>query len=423
MLPDPKPGIDPTHDFAPVDMAPLRLFLEELVCNLCRERHVAEGIRPEQVLIRQEVRVAEDAFADILVSPEGRAPYFVEVDHGYGPMRLKRSLARKYGRRPPVATEAHKVILVVDLRRHEDPESLIASLEDVIDDSLSLEVWDEDRLGEMLETTFGFGLDLLTPTTIQAAREAVDRSKGRKALGEQYADDALDAALLWHLGYWQMAEYARNGRWPKNAILSPGTYDDVIVLIADITGFTRFVRETPSSRVVRDSLASFYSKARYQIIHSGGMLLQFVGDSVVALFGVPRARPGYVEAALDCAEMLLSIGDSVVTEWQRQIDHIQPASGAHVGIALGDVQLLSLRPFGRSRLSAIGGSINLASRMMEHAGNGEILVSNSVQTMMTTTYRRRLLDLEPLEISDMGLIRAWRYEPPARQRVALPPRR
>jgi len=423
MLPDPTSDSNHFQEFPLVDLAQLRLFLEELVCNLCREQHVAEGLSPGQVLIRQEVRVAEDAFADILVSPEGRAPYFVEVDHGYGPMRLRRSLARKYARRPPVAREARKVVLVVDLRRHEDPAGLIEALEAEIDDSLSLEVWDEERLGSMLETTFGFGLDLLTPTTIQTAREAVDRTKGRKALGEQYQDDALDAALLWHLGYWQLAEYARGGRWPKSSVLSPGTYQDVIVVIADITGFTRFVRDTPSSRVVRDSLAAFYSKTRYQIIHSGGMVLQFVGDSVVALFGVPRPRPGYVEAALDCAEMLLSIGDSVVTEWQRQIDQVQPVSGAHVGIALGDVQLLSLRPFGRSRLSAIGGSINLASRMMEHAGNGEILVSNAVQTMISTTYRKRLHDLDPLEISGMGRIRAWRYEPPARQRVMLPERR
>ena len=176
-------GPAPFQGFELADLAPLRLFLEELVCNLCRERHVAEGMDPGQVFIRQEVRVAEDAFADILVSPEGRAPYFVEVDHGYGPMRLRRSLKRKYARRPPVARDANKVVLVVDLGRHEDPEGLVAALQSDMHASLRLEVWDEARLSGMLESTFGFGLDLLTPATIQAAREAVEPDEGAQGAG------------------------------------------------------------------------------------------------------------------------------------------------------------------------------------------------------------------------------------------------
>jgi hypothetical protein len=60
------------------------------------------------------------------------------------------------------------------------------------------------------------------------------------------------------------------------------------------------------------------------------MLYQCVGDSVVGLFGVPEAPPGYVGQAVECARGLVDIGASVSTEWQREIDQIQP--GENVAI-------------------------------------------------------------------------------------------
>src|SRR6186713_2288286 len=77
----------------------LRLFIEELCCNLCR--FVGAGdhpFAPEDVQITQECRLgATDAFADIRVQVKGNAPYFIEVKHGYAPGRVIHSLARKFG--------------------------------------------------------------------------------------------------------------------------------------------------------------------------------------------------------------------------------------------------------------------------------------------------------------------------------------
>jgi hypothetical protein len=63
------------------------------------------------------------------------------------------------------------------------------------------------------------------------------------------------------------------------------------------------------------------------------MLYQFLGDSVAGLFGVPEAPPGYVGQAVECRSRLVDIGASVSTEWQRQIDQIQP--GEKVAIRPG----------------------------------------------------------------------------------------
>ena len=67
------------------------------------------------------------------------------------------------------------------------------------------------------------------------------------------------------------------------------------------------------------------------------MLYQFLGDAVIGLFGLPSQSDDYVERSFDCARSLLMLGNSVSNEWQRQLDRIQPVSGSHIGMAMGDL--------------------------------------------------------------------------------------
>ena len=65
-----------------LDIVELRLFIEELACNICRFMHVSQdGVEPQSVRIKQEVQLGTpNAFADIVVRAPGMAPYIVEVD-------------------------------------------------------------------------------------------------------------------------------------------------------------------------------------------------------------------------------------------------------------------------------------------------------------------------------------------------------
>ena len=132
--------------------------------------------------------------------------------------------------------------------------------------------------------------------------------------------------------------------------------------MADICSYSSYVRDTRDEAVSRRSLTSFASKTRYRIINDGGMLYQFLGDSVVGLFGIPeRDRRDIWTQAVECARGLVGIGASVAAWWQRQIDQIQPAAGLQVSMTIGDLQVLSLRPLSRAHMGVIGDSINLAA--------------------------------------------------------------
>src|SRR5260370_25357881 len=112
------------------------------------------------------------------------------------------------------------------------------------------------------------------------------------------------------------------------------------------------------------------------MLNSGGMVPPFVGDEVFALFGIPDRRPGYLQDALETAQALLSTGLSVSNHCQRHIDRAQAATGLHIGMALGDVHIVALRPFSRTHIGAIGVAIHVATTLLAHADASDIPLTN-----------------------------------------------
>jgi class 3 adenylate cyclase len=387
----------------------LRLFLEEICCDLCRFQHVAQsGVRPEDVRISQEVYLGTPgAFADIQVTVPGALPYFVEIKYGYPPDKVIRHLQRKYGTQTEANSNASKLILVIDAGCCENWPETEAEIKKRLYTGLELEIWTEEKLLSLISQQFDLQIDSLAEENLTGIRDAIDRAKGLHAFGDSFTNDALQSALLWHFGFWLLRSLRESHETPR-AILPPGLYKGVVTIFADLSCFSSYVRDTRDDEVVRHVLTSFYSKARYQVTNAGGMLYQFLGDGVLALFGVPDRRENYVQAALECAKALIDIGNSISNEWQRQIDHLQSAGGCHIGMALGDLHVLSLRPFSRAHMGAIADSINTAARLSSHAKPDEIVASNSLFQKFHEESQAGFHEMEPVEARNIGRIRAWK---------------
>jgi class 3 adenylate cyclase len=398
----------------PSYLSQLRLLLEELCCDLCRFEHVAEqGLAPEAVRIDREYWLgAPGAFADIRVVPGDLPPYVVEVKYGYSRDLLVRHLRRKYGQPGCAGAAVSKVVLLIDSQGHPDRQGLEAELAQSLCPGLAVEIWDEAHFLGLLRQRFGVEVPAFTPENLLDVRHAIDRAKGFSAFGEgalaAYDHDPLKAELLWHFGFWRLRQLRSAARRAPGDILPPGTYRGVAVLLGDLCSFSSYVRDTPDPETVRESLTSFYSKSRYQIINAGGMLYQFVGDEVIGCFGIPDGPAGFVRAALETARALVSIGESVSQHWQRRIDRIQPSGGLHAGLAVGDLQVVSLRPFSRTHIGAIGDCINVAARLMAAAGPGEVVVSNAFHQALDEAGQAGFEALEPVEARNVGRIKAWK---------------
>jgi class 3 adenylate cyclase len=109
-----------------------------------------------------------------------------------------------------------------------------------------------------------------------------------------------------------------------------------------------------------------------RIIESyGGRVDKHIGDNVMAVFGAPTAHDDdslrAVLAAVDIHERMASLptysGDSLQ---------------AHIGIASGQVVASGTGSVAHHEYTVTGEAVNLASRLQDHAGPGETLVSDSL---------------------------------------------
>lgn len=400
-----------TQTVGRADAVELRLFIEELACNICRFTHASrDKSAPQSVRIKQEVQLgAPDAFADIVVNAP-HVCYIVEVVYGYSLERVSESMSRKYQRELDWFKGISKLILIFDRDNHPDQPRLERHVRGAIPSHWELELWDERELLARVREHFGIKLESLQSDTLLDVRLAIDKAKGIYAFGDAYEQSPLDATLLWHFGYWRLRETFISANGNKRAILPPATYRAVAVVYADLSGFSGYVRDTPHEHTIRDCLTAFSSRSRYQIINNGGMVHQFLGDAVIGLFGIPDHVAHYVDDAFDCSRSLLMLGESVSYEWQRHLDRIQPVRGSHIGVALGDLQLVPLRPFSRTHIGAIGDVINMAARLSSFAKPGQVVVSNLVYQELTGDAQKLLRETEPVEAKNVGNIRAWVYD-------------
>ncbi len=413
----------------------LRLFLEELCCELCRFRYMQEAALPPDALrIEREYALAPGGpYADVHVCSttpsRGPSPHFIEIKFGVPDDELLSRLRLKYGRSLPGHSLATHLIVVLDLQNRSDATGLLRAIRSAVIPSLSVEVWDEPRLLSEIEHTFHVRAPAIDEVHLLDMRDAIQREMAGYAFSstapaslakppnditswsresEPPALDAVKEQLLWRFAFWRLRQIRQDKNLSPREILPPGTYHGVAVVIADLCSFSSYVRDTPDDPIVRDCLTSFYSKARYEVVNRGGMVENFVGDQVLALFGVPDRCPGYIEHALQAAQALLSVGEAVSDYWQRQIDRQQPSSGMHIGIAYGDLQIVSLRPSCRANSTAIADVINVAARLMNMAGPGEILVANSYYQQLSTAARAPLQPIAPQDARNVGRLRAWR---------------
>lgn len=386
----------------------LRLYLEEICSELCRCRHVAkDGLLPEQVTTMREVEIGQSGeFADIKVTPGDAPPYFVEIKWAYSSDEVVERVVRKYVKNPDVLCD--KIVIVTDITDSQDISHISALLRQHICPGLSVQIWTETDILQQMAEYFDLNIASLDRGNYREIRNAITRAQWRAAFGGDHGDH-LSSTLLWHLSSWQLRRLHQDHGLGPEEILRADVYRDLIIVMADLCSFSSYVRDTRDDVVVRQSLTTFYSQARQAVLESNGMMDKFVGDEVIGIFGFPNREAHNVEDALKCAFRLIDIGKSVSKHWQAHIDRAQSAEGVHVGIASGDLNLIPLHTYTRSHFGFVGDAINMTARLMEVAGPGEIVISNSLRHELKPASRALFEELAPVAAKNIGLIKCWRW--------------
>ncbi|HCB38008.1 MAG TPA: hypothetical protein DEP66_07435, partial [Acidimicrobiaceae bacterium] len=141
----------------------------------------------------------------------------------------------------------------------------------------------------------------------------------------------------------------------------------VTVLFADLVGFTR-LSETTDPEELKHLVDTCFQRLVADVATFGGTVDKIIGDAVLALFGAPTAHEDDPERALRAAFRM-----------QRSLAAFSAERGLdlrmRIGINTGEVLVGALHAGGD--YTAMGDTVNIASRLQDLAGAGEVLVGDA----------------------------------------------
>lgn len=147
------------------------------------------------------------------------------------------------------------------------------------------------------------------------------------------------------------------------------------VLIADIRGFTALMSSLPMASMI-EILNRWFASMTEIIERFGGVVEKFVGDAVMALFGLPEARGDDPVRALACAA---EMQQAMLALNQDYRERGLPEIFAGIALNTGSLVAGSFGASAHSEYTVIGDVVNLASRMESFALRGQVLISESTR--------------------------------------------
>jgi class 3 adenylate cyclase len=141
------------------------------------------------------------------------------------------------------------------------------------------------------------------------------------------------------------------------------------VVFADLAGSTALGERLDVERL-RDVMGTYYEAMRAEVVANGGIVDKFIGDAVMAIFGVPAAYEDHADRALRAAfsmqYRLRELGTSVPAARGLELE-------MKIGVNSGEI----LVPAGVAPDPGTftGDVVNVAARLEQHAAPGQILVS------------------------------------------------
>lgn len=147
----------------------------------------------------------------------------------------------------------------------------------------------------------------------------------------------------------------------------------VTVLMSDVRGYTT-IAETASPTVLARQLNEHRAEMNRAILAHRGTVMQFVGDSVMAVFGAPLPEADHAQRALATAHAMHEAQSSVNQRWAAEG---LPAFELGIGLSTGEVAAALLGSDERLEYSLVGDIVNLCQRLQQFAKPGETILSEA----------------------------------------------
>lgn len=146
------------------------------------------------------------------------------------------------------------------------------------------------------------------------------------------------------------------------------------ILFADVRGYTG-LSERLDHAILSEVVSAFHDQCAQAIWANDGIVNKQMGDGLMAIFNFPIKNGRHAHAAISAAmDIQRRCSPALASLAARYPDESAGAVGVGVGVHTGQVEIGEFSTF-RSDFTAIGGAVNLTSRLESQAAAGEILVS------------------------------------------------
>jgi adenylate cyclase len=172
----------------------------------------------------------------------------------------------------------------------------------------------------------------------------------------------------------------------------------VTVLFSDIRNFTTIAEKLSAHEVV-EMLNAYFTRACEPILAEGGSVDKFIGDAVMALFGAPAAHPDHARRALRAA-LAMAEQAQAFREWMRRRfpDRGLPEFAIGVGLHTGEAVIGDIGTPKRSDFTAIGDTVNAASRLEGATKQLACVIAASEATLRAAGAGIRTGKMETLQV-------------------------
>ena len=160
-----------------------------------------------------------------------------------------------------------------------------------------------------------------------------------------------------------------------------GRRKTVTILMSDIRGFTS-LSETMDPEIMVQLLNRYLERMSRIIVKYDGIIDEILGDSILAVFGVPEKHETDPARAVACAIAMQNALDDLNGEFTRE-GH--PLLEMGIGINTGSVVVGNIGSEVRMKYAVVGSAVNTAARIESNTVGGQILLGESTYDLIKET--------------------------------------
>lgn len=204
----------------------------------------------------------------------------------------------------------------------------------------------------LVPPALGWTASMVGVTAYASYHEAVQRAQIMQLFSRHVSKEVAETI-------WQQRDQFLEGRRPRPERLT------VTALFSDLTAFTPLA-ERLQPEVLLEWLNEYMGVMAREVSATGGVIEQYEGDAIVAVFGVPIPRRTEEEVGRDARQAVrcaLAMGRALVDLNRRWQAEQRPTTGMRIGIFTGPAVAGTLGSTEREEYVVIGDTINTAARL------------------------------------------------------------